>query len=166
MKVSFDVNMTDEAMTSFMYYHTYSHFTGILGIILGIVAVGLAFFTYGNANPVFSLMYLVFAFLFLLWTPFTLRSKAKQQRKNTPMFNKAITYTLDEEGITTTQDDIKSQIKWEELLKVVSTKKIMIFYVTRVRAFIAPRECIGEQYEKTLEIIREHLDPKKIKVKG
>lgn len=166
MKVTFDVDMTDEAMTSFMYYHTYSHFSGILGIVLGIASWGLAIWTFGRVVPVFTAMYALFGFLFLFWTPFTLKSKAKMQRKNTPMFQKTISYTLDEEGITTTQDDQRAELKWEELLKVVSTKKIVIFYVTRVRAFIAPRESIGDQYEAMMQLIKEHLNAKQIKVRG
>lgn len=166
MKVTFDVDMTDEAMTSFVYYHNYSRFSGWLGVILGVVSAVLAIATFGETSQTFTIMYNVFAFLFLVWTPLNLRSKAKLQRRNTPMFQKTITYTLDDDGITTAQDDQRSQVKWDELLKVVVTKKIIIFYVTRVKAFIAPRECVGEQYDAVMEVLRAHIDAKKIKARG
>ena len=47
-------------------------------------------------------------------TPLTLKSKAKAQVKTTPMFQKPITYELTEEGITISQEDQQTEVKWEE----------------------------------------------------
>ena len=55
--------------------------------------------------------------------------------------------------------------KWEEFDKAVSTQKSVILYITRVRAIIFPKECMGEQYEEVLKMIHTHMPASKVKIR-
>lgn len=41
MSVKMDVQMTPRAMYDFLLYHTYSHLSGLIGAIFGVVVLGL-----------------------------------------------------------------------------------------------------------------------------
>ena len=41
MSVKMDVQMTPRAMYDFLLYHTYSHLSGLIGAIFGVVGLGL-----------------------------------------------------------------------------------------------------------------------------
>ena len=72
---------------------------------------------------------------------------------------------MTEDGITVRQDGVEATNKWDEFAKVISTKKIVVVYVNRVRALIFPRECMGEQYGAVVEMIRTHMPAKRVKIK-
>ena len=62
------------------------------------------------------------------------------------MFQKPISYELNEEGIRISQDEQSVLNEWGDFRKAVSTGQSVIIYVTKVRALIFPRESLGEQY--------------------
>ena len=100
MSVKMDVQMTPRAMYDFLLYHTYSHLSGLIGAIFGVVVLGLGIRAMAQGDYTAGMMFFFFAAVFLVMTPLTLKSKAKAQVKTTPMFQKPITYELTEEGIT------------------------------------------------------------------
>lgn len=40
MSVKFEVKMTDKIMYDFLLYHTYTHMSGLLGAMIGVLALG------------------------------------------------------------------------------------------------------------------------------
>jgi len=81
------------------------------------------------------------------------------------MFQKPITYELTEEGITISQEDQQTEVKWEEFQKAVSTNRTLILYITRVRALVFPKEALGEQYTAAVQMISTHMAPAKVKIR-
>ena len=82
------------------------------------------------------------------------------------MFKKTLEYEFSEEGITVRQDETEALNEWSEMLKVTETRKSMVVYITRVRAIIFPKECMGEKYGDVLKIVRAHMPTSKVKVRG
>ena len=41
MSVKFEVKMTDKIMYDFLLYHTYTHMSGLLGAMIGVLALGM-----------------------------------------------------------------------------------------------------------------------------
>lgn len=166
MEVKFDVKMTQKIMYNFLMHHTYKSIAGIAGVLFGIGAFVIMGTTWGKVAEWQSMVYLLFGFWFLLYQPVSLYTKAAKQVKLNPTFKKPITYIIRDEGITTMQGDKEAQIAWEDMLKVTETKLSLLAYTGKRYSFVLPKECMGEQYETAVKIIREHMDANRVKIKG
>ena len=93
--------------------------------------------------------------------PLHLKARAAEQVMRSPMFQKPISYELNEEGIRISQDEQSVLNEWGDFRKAVSTGQSVIIYVTKVRALIFPRESLGEQYAAAVQMISTHMPAKK-----
>ena len=48
MSVKFEVKMTDKIMYDFLLYHTYTHMSGLLGAMIGVLALGNQLYAVGR----------------------------------------------------------------------------------------------------------------------
>ncbi len=165
MSIKFEVKMTTKSMYDFMLYHNYTHLSGLGGAILGVIGlwIGISNATKGNAQA--AIVGFAVAALFLIMTPWSTRQTAKRQVTTTEMFQKPLEYELHEEGITVRQDEAEVTNKWEDVVKVVSTNQSILVYVTRMRALILPKECLGAQYGNVVKMISTHVAPKKVNIR-
>lgn len=165
MSVKFEVKMTDKIMYDFLLYHTYTHVSGLLGAVIGVISLGMGMKYMITGNAVSAMPAFLFAILFLIVTPVSLKGRAKTQVQKTKMFQKPLEYEMTEEGITVRQEELEVKNKWEDFSKAVSTNRAVILYVTRMRAFIFPKESMGEQYEAAVKMISTHMPPKNVKIR-
>lgn len=165
MSVKFNVKMTDEYMYDFMLYHNYTHMSGLMTAIAGVLCGAVFIQKLMNGDMPGSAVWLMCAILFLFISPSSMKAKAKNQVNNTEMFQKPLEYELAEEGVIVRQEEAEVTMKWEEVTKAVSTQKSVLLYLGRVRAIILPKECMGEQYEEVLRMIHTHVPPKKVKIR-
>lgn len=165
MSVKFEVQMTEKYMYDFMLYHTYTHASGLLGAIVGVIALGLTISTMMRSDLSAATPTFLIAVLFLVVTPMSTKNRAKMQVQQSDMFKKPLEYELTEEGIIVRQDDAEALNEWGEFMKAVSTQKSIILYVTRVRAIIFPKECMADRYEEVLKMIHTHMPPGKVKIR-
>ena len=165
MSVKFTVNMTEQYMYDFMLYHTYTHMSGLVGAILGVVGLGMGINALIGGDTTTAMIGFMIAILFLYVTPKNTKTRAKAQIERSEMFKKPLEYELHEKGITVRQGELEASNEWDEFAKAVSTQKSVIIYVTRMRALIFPKECMGEQYEEVLKMIHTHMSPSKVKIR-
>ena len=158
MNIKFEVKMTKKAMFDFMLYTSYTSLSGIIGVIFG--GVTLVFGSYSTAATFF-----LFAAIFLIGNPLHLKARAAEQVMRSPMFQKPISYELNEEGIRISQDEQSVLNEWGDFRKAVSTGQSVIIYVTKVRALIFPRESLGEQYAAAVQMISTHMPAKKVNIR-
>lgn len=165
MSVKFDVKMTKEAMFDFMLYTTLTSITGILGIVAGglLLVVGIKQLLVGEIGK--AATFFMFAAIFLVVNPVNIYVRAGEQVKRTPMFQKPLTYILDESGVKVTQDDQSAENQWEDFRKVISTNKSIIMFVTKKRAIIFPKESLGEQYADVVKVISTYVPAKKVNIR-
>ena len=165
MSVKFDVKMTKEAMFDFMLYTSLTSITGILGIVAGglLLMVGIKQLLAGEIGR--AATYFMFAAIFLVINPVNMKIRAGEQVKRTPMFQKPLTYELDENGVKVTQDDQSAENSWDDFRKVISTNKSIIMFVTKKRAIIFPKESLGEQYAEVVRVISAHVPAKKVNIR-
>ncbi len=165
MSVKFEVQMTDKYMYDFMLHHNYTHASGLMSAIAGVLCLAVFLTKISNGDVQSSLLWLMCAILMLIVNPQNMKSRAKMQVKNTPMFQKPLEYEIHEEGITVRQDDQEVKNTWEEFTKAVSTGKSILLYMGRIRAIILPKESMGAQYEEVLKMIHTHMPPKQVKIR-
>lgn len=165
MSVKFDVKMTKKAMFDFMLYTSYTSLSGIIGVVFGGVTLFLGvrqtMMGYYSAAATFFL----FAGIFLIGNPLTLKMRSAEQVTKSPMFQKPITYELTEEGVKISQEDQSAVNEWKEFQKAVSTNQSIILYISKMRALIFPRESLGENYGAAVKMISTHMPPKKVKIR-
>ena len=165
MSVKFQVQMIDKYMYDFMLYHNYTHASGLISALTGVFALGMGIKYISSGNMQSAMIWFLCAVVLLFINPHTMKTRAKAQVQNTPMFQKPLEYELTEEGITVRQDDQEVKNSWEDFTKAVSTGKSVLLYMGRIRAIILPKECMGEQYEEVLKMIHTHMPPKKVKIR-
>jgi hypothetical protein len=165
MSVKFNVKMTDKYMYDFMLYHNYTHASGLMTAIAGVLCLAVFIQKLMDGEMQACAIWLMCAILFLIISPSSMKAKAKSQVNNTEMFQKPLEYEFTEEGITVRQEEAKAETKWEEVTKAVSTQKSVILYLGRVRALILPKVCMGDQYEEAVKMIHTHISPNKVKIR-
>lgn len=80
----------------FLLRHSYNSVSGLLGAVIGALGVIV-----GISRQYW--IYLILGVVILLYLPWTLYIKSKQQAVNNPVFKEPLHYVLDENGITISQ---------------------------------------------------------------
>ena len=108
--VELDVKITSGDLYDFLLRHSYNSVSGLLGAVIGALGVIV-----GISRQYW--IYLILGVVILLYLPWTLYIKSKQQAVNNPVFKEPLHYVLDENGITISQGDSSTCQKWEGLLE-------------------------------------------------
>lgn len=159
MELEFDVKITANVLYDYMLRHTYYSMSGLLGTIAGALMI-VWFFAEGEV------IFLIAGAVILLYLPWTLFIKSKQQMVNTPAFKKPLHYRMTDEGIEVSQEEETQMQKWEDMYKAVSTPKSIIVYTSRINASIFPKADMGELTPRVIKVISTHMPPAKVKIRG
>lgn len=159
MEIEFDVKITANVLYDYMLRHTYSSLSGIIGSVVGVLI--LILFA-SNRQPIC----LIIGVVILLYLPWTLFIRSRQQALATPAFKKPLHYRLTDEGIEVSQDDTVEQMGWDGMVKAVSTANSIIVYTTKTNACIFPKKDLGDKKYKVIEIISTHMPAGKVKIRG
>ena len=103
--------------------------------------------------------------MLLVYLPWTLFLKSKQQAFNNPAFKNKLHYVLDDSGLTVSQGDASQSQAWENMFKATSTNRSIIVYTSPVNATIIPRKALGQDVSKCIEIISTHMPPNRVKIR-
>ncbi len=165
MSIKFEVKMTDKIMYDFLLYHSYTSASGLFATLIGVGCFILAVYKGVNGDSQSAILFGALGAMLLFSTPFTLKSSAKNQVKNTEMFQKPLEYEVTEKGLTVTQNGQSAENTWDNIMRVVSTSKSLIIYITRMRAIILPKESMGDDYMAVVELISKNVPAKKVKIR-
>lgn len=156
--MEFDVKITPSILYDYMLHHTYTGIPGLMGNCAGAMMVVLFFYN-GNA------LALIGGLVILLYTPWSLFLRSRQQMLRTPSFKNPIHYVLGEEGIQVSQGEEVLDLPWESLHKAASTRKSIIVYTSKVNACIFPRKDLDGQVTEAIAMLSTHMPPAKIKIR-
>lgn len=157
--IEMDVKIGSGDLYDYMLKHTYSGASGIIGTCVGALLI-VAFAQ--TLKP----LYLVFGLIILLYLPWTLFIKSKQQILRNPSFSKPLHYKLDEEGLTISQGEDAITYEWKQVYKVVSTGRSIILYTSPVNATIFPKAQLQDKIAGVIEVISGHVAPNRVKIRG
>lgn len=146
MEVKAKVQLTAKELFGFLINHTYSSMTAFIGVILSIG--GFVGFFYmlrmPNANPFYLGALFGTGLLFTVIQPLVIYFKAKKQVKNNDSVNEALEYTINKTGINVVQGERTGFSPWDEIVKVTSTKTLVMLYTSRVHAYVIPKDDVDE----------------------
>ena len=145
-------------MYDYMMYHTV---TGIqFWLVIAIALMLICVFPYMK-NP----LYLIAALVVVAYLPVERYIQAKKQVTLNPVFKETLHYTLDENKMEVSVLEEHTDAPWESVEKVRSTKKSLILYTNRVTATIFPKEALGSDYDKAVEIIKNAVPAERVKIR-
>ena len=156
--VELDIRITSGDLYDFLLRHSYNSVSGLLGAVMG--ALGVIVGIYRQ-----YWIYLIFGIVLLLYLPWTLYIKSKQQVADNPVFKQSLHYQLDENGITIAQGDSSTCQAWSDCVKAVSTSRSIIVYTSKTNATIFPKKQLGDQTADVIEMISTHMPPAKVKIR-
>ena len=160
-EISIQVKMKTSNMYNFLMRHFYTSMSGIIGVVLSLIAFGYLIMNYNQISSGKTVLLIFGSLLFTVINPISLYFRAMQQVKLVPMFKEELIYLLREDEIVVKQHEEELKVAWSEVQKVVETKNNIIIYVTKVRAFILPKEAIEEKYSAVKELINEKTSNKR-----
>lgn len=165
--MNFRIKVTEKDVLSFHLYHSYHKAQTWLFTILGLVITVLSFTTYGNIDVMYTMLYLVCGVMFVVYTPLTLRNNAKRSVKAGGALSFTVEYRFGEEGVAVSYVDVPEQegneatgsVTWEQVYKVVETKKAFYLYTSPRSASILPKDQLQGNVEKLQNLFRKELEP-------
>lgn len=157
--VELDIKIEAGDLYDYMLRHSYNSLSGLMGSILGaiMILVGLQ-----NKQWIF----VIGGAALLLYLPWTLFIKSRQQILNNPVFKQPLHYVLDDEGIHISQGEVQEMQSWDNMVKAVSTTRSIIVYTSQVNATIFPKRQMGDRTAAVIEIISKNMPPKKVKIRA
>ena len=156
MSVEFDAAITEKDMYRFNLYHAYHGFQGICATLVGFWVLVTAALTFGKVEVQYTLLYIVFGIVFLVYVPASLYLRSKKQIQGSEV--------LDDAGIHVSQGGQTADLEWKQIYKMVSTKSSLLVYSNRVNAYVIPREAVGQQYETVVALAVNHMEGYRLKL--
>ena len=144
--------------------HTYYQFSGIVGLLLSIGGMIGFFLLLDNENVSAAYMGALFGIglLFTVIQPLIVLKNARKQSKAYKEF--PLEYTFSERGIEVKQDDAEGSNTWDNVMKIVSTKRLIIIYTSRVHAYVIPREVLKDSMDDFKELIKTYCEASYINI--
>ena len=156
--IEFDVKIKAADLYDYMLYHTYHGFSGIFGTLIGLLMIVCGI-------SIEKWVLVIAGIILLLYLPWTLFLKSRQQILANPAFKAPLHYVLDDEGIHVSQGEDEEMQKWEDVVKAVASNKSIFVYTSRVNACIFPRRDMGEYTAQVIQVLATHLPAQKMKIR-
>jgi hypothetical protein len=150
--INVKVKIDTKDLYEFLMHNNYVSFRGVISILFSVMAIIGTILYWKDFSNFYKVFMIVLSMLFTVIVPVEYYIRARRQAKKG--FTEEFNYDFDEVGITITRGEESSSLKWSEVMKVVSTKNLVIVYFTPVRAFILPKRSLGNNFED-LKIIME-----------
>lgn len=155
-QVSFQYQTTVKDMYRFLMHHAYIGVSGIINVVISGGALALLIANADQYSAFNKAGLILIASLFTIINPIYLYFKAAKQVKLTPMFQKPLDYLIDAKGIQVSQGEDQMVLPWEEVHKIIETKKDFYLYMSLTRAHVLPKEGYIEHVDLLRDIIKEN----------
>ena len=156
--VELDVKIEAGDLYDYMLMHHYNKASSLLGSCVGALAVVMGIL---KGQPIFWILGAVL----VVYLPWTLFIKSRQQILGNPVFQKPLHYVLDEQGITVGEFITTGRQAWENMVKAVYTGRSIIVYTAKNNATIFPRNQLGDKETAVIQTICTNMEPKKVKIR-
>mgnify|MGYP001116542732 CR=1 FL=1 len=150
--MKFHTQLKANDIFKFSLAYTYSGLQLILAIAMVAVGVYMCVTGMGAADGI------VLIVLFVVVNPLMLYVKAKKQAIENPVYKIKTYYTLNEDGIFVELGEDSATIEWARVLKISHVMGLNILYTGRKQAFVFPDYALGEDKDKMLSYMKEHME--------
>lgn len=152
-------------MYEFLMRHAYVSVMGIASLAFSILAFAYLCINFSDMTKGKLVLLIIASLMFTVINPIWIYFTAAKQVKLNPTFKDTITYEISESGVKVVQGEEELPVEWNEVQKVVETNNSMIIYLSKVRAFVIPKEDLGDHRESVIELIQNAVDAKACRFK-
>jgi len=163
LKLSMRLDAKD--MVNFMFYHNYSGIQGWIGVVISVAALVWLAVDFSDMEWTTRIVMFIIGLLFIVVNPLMLYVKAKKQVASNPTFQMPIDYTLSEDVLVIEQGDAQLAVPWKDLHIIKDSGRSLIVYVTRMRAFIWPKEKLGDNYPEVTKLLMDKVGQARVRLK-
>ena len=163
MKIN--VTMKVKNMYEFMMRHAYISVLGVGSLLFSILSFVYLCVNFSQLTGGTKVLMIIASLLFTVINPIWIYVNSAKQVKLNPMFKEELTYIFDEKGIRVVQNEQEAQVEWAEINKIVETGMSVIIYLSKVRAFVIPKESIEKETKQFFELIESSVDAKVCRLK-
>ena len=154
--IQVNTKINQKELYEFIMHHNYASVRGVISVLFSLICLIGTIFYWEQFSMVQKILMAFMSMMFTVVTPVEYYIRAARQIKKN--FKEEIHYTFDGNGIIIRIKDQSSSLPWNEVMKVISTGKLVIIYFTPIRALIIPKREIGEQFETLKALMEEHTD--------
>ena len=167
-KIEINIDLKTKHMYEFQMRHSYLTRTGILSVIVSLVALVYLLFTFRSNSYSTNMLLVLAALLFTVIYPIQMLSKSFQLVKMSPVLSKTLKYTFTTEGILVSQDNDDALLPWEDIVRVIETTKLILVYSSPKNGYILPKSQYIDEYEDIKSMIKKQVneDICKLELKG
>lgn len=137
MKISIKIDTMD--LFRFNLAHTYSGISGILCILLSVIAAIVAVLSLDPQNLSGTIWIYLTALFCVFWTPCFLYYQSKRIA-DSEEYMKPLQYEFDEEGFWITQNFKKEKVLWKDIENTVNRRTQIVIYKSKKHAYILPKD--------------------------
>ncbi len=152
-KVTVSIQMKPAYLFDFLYWHSYHGVYGIVNYGFSLAAVAALCLGFGEDSIIATVALILLALSFTVLNPLLLYQKAVNQIKRVPTFQKPISYSFDENGVTVEQEEASATALWKDALLIRETGKTLVIYFGAANAVVLPKKECGEAMKKIKEKI-------------
>lgn len=163
MKIEFDVQINHKDLFGFNIRQAYLGSQGIVSILIGILCGVMAGVQFSEGSATYGILYVGIAIIIIAYIPGALWMRAKHTMKTNQVLAGVLHYSFDEKGVTVTQGEEQGVLPWDNIYKMIATKKHLLIYSNRVNAYIIPKNQVTQMAELTT-LAKKQLDSYRIKL--
>lgn len=156
--MKFHTQLKAKDIFKFSLAYTYSGVQAILTIFM--LGVGAYMIAHGIGQPegqtniIFGVVVIA---LFVVINPLMIYVKAKKQAIENPVYKNPTYYTLRDDGIFVELGEESATIEWARVYKVTHFMGLTLLYTGKQQAFVFPDYELGDDREKMLDYMKEHI---------
>ena len=109
--------------------------------------------------------FILAALLFTVINPLMLLTKAKAQIQRNKSLGGGLEYILSDEHLSVCLGEERADVGWDQIIRVKDNGRELLVYMTAARAYIWPKDQLGEQYARVAACLKQHIDTGKLKLK-
>lgn len=160
MEIKADIGTKE--LFEFTMYSNYKCIRGVVSTLFSVAAgIGAIIYWQQFSNGQRALM-ILFTLMFTVIVPLEYYIRSVRQVKK--KFQKPYIYTFETDGIMIRLEEEEAKCQWQDIMKVVATKNLVVIYLSPVRAFILPKTNIGSQYDTLKSLLKEKTSCYKFKM--
>ena len=167
-KIELNIDLKTKDMYEFQMRHSYLTRTGILSVGISLVALIYLLCTFKSNQYSTNLFLVLVASLFTIIYPIQMFSRSFKLVKLSPVLSRTLKYTFTTEGILVSQDNDDALLPWEDIVKVIETKKLILVYSSPKNGYILPKSQYADKCEDVKSMIKEQINEEicKLELKG
>ena len=164
--ITFSTKISEQDLYRYNIHHAYTSSQGIFSIIVSVLLLAAWIMQFQKLSSLYMILYPVIAILFLVYIPFNLKLKVKQQMMQ-DVFAYPLTYTFKESGveISSPTTEEAAVLPWEYIYKASTWKDYLLIYTNRVNAYIIPKADIENMYGDVVDYIKNHVEDYRFNIK-